>query len=556
MPTFNRQLCLNRFIFGSLLLVATLCRAQSGPAPKSAPARGSSAYNNIRKVCRDVSSTRNEITTWWNANKDHKPDLPAPPATIPDCSECGAEGHHTPNQDKIDAYVQQLGQPELGYIKRLGALITEIRQTFGIPANLRSIPDDLSICAMEIDPDGILTMIQKLTKRIFDDKVLPSYDKFHAKKDYTLALVSMLCYYSQAYEQIVGYSHGNISSAAGTQSLDDDNYRKLQQADLDANQLIGDYYTYYLDQLYQGYHYNLYPNLIWEGRQYLMSGFNDYTLENKVYDFINRGISFMHFKLKIEFEETSTAYHYTMKGEASVRCRLSMDTTQMCYLFEGTSSKGLTLKLEDIAITLPNVSADYTGPRQSDNPFIIRINLCEGSPVLHLIFTSFGIAGPMTMHTPGGDVVAPAPMRPLGYFMPDLATAEKKKDEQQALADDFQANKDKYKAAMMEWASHRGDHNFPSTPQGKKDWALILQFQHQTGVQTPFLNGVTGTPPPAPANTGNNKLLTFDMPLHFSNQAIDYSHSVQFGDLHYRVKVTMEEKKDDSDNLSPPKPPR
>src|ERR1700743_3216716 len=94
----------------SLLLIATTAEAQTGPAPKGPPAKGSSAYNNIQKACRDVTAVRNEVSAWWNANKGSKPDLPVPPATIPDCSECGVEGHHTPNDDKMNAYVQKLGQ--------------------------------------------------------------------------------------------------------------------------------------------------------------------------------------------------------------------------------------------------------------------------------------------------------------------------------------------------------------------------------------------------------------------------------------------------------------
>jgi hypothetical protein len=531
-----------------LLMTASLCSAQTKPAPKGGAV-------NIQQLCQQVSSTLQQIRGWYNANKGSKPDLPVPPATVPDCSECGAPGNHTPNQDKIDAYIQQLGQPETGYIDQLGDLIGEIKQALGAPPDLSKIPASQSACAADMNLDNILTLMQQLTKRVFDAKVLPSYDKFHGNKQYTMALVPMLCYYCKVYAHIVGYTEGNSGGIGGYQSLNDDNYLKLQQADQDANQLIGDYYTYYLDELYKHFNYSLYPNLMWEGRQYLLSGYHDDNLENKVYDYINRGISFMHFKLKLEFKETSRIDHYTMKGETTVRCRLSSDTTETCYLFEGMDRQGLTLKLDDIAYTIPGATADYTGPRQSDNPFIIRISLCEGSPMLHLIFTSFGITGQMTVHTPNGDAVVPSNLRPLTYFMPDLATAEKKKEEQTKLADDFKANKEKYKAAMMEWASHRGDTKFPSTPAGQKDWALILEFEHQTGVQTHLLDGVTGKPPAAPVNTGNNKLLTFDMPLQFSNQAIDYSNSVQVGDNHYEVRITLEEKKDASDNISPPAVP-
>ncbi len=554
MTTINPGLLSRSIACGCLLLFAHWCKAQA-PRGGGIPPKGSSAYNSIQKACRDVTAIRNEVTAWWNANKDSKPALTIPPATVLDCSECGVEGHHTPNNDKIDAYVQQLGQPELGYIQKLGNAITEAKKALGTPPNLGNIPLEFGECAMEMDVEGMFKMMQELTKRIFDTKVLPSYDKFGSNKQYTWALVVMLSYYSKTYTYIVGYTEGNISSAAGTTSLDDDNYLKLRQADKDAMQLISDYYTYYLDQLYKSHHYNLYPNLIWVGREYLMTGNNDYTLENDVYGYINRGISFMHFTLKVEFEETSPVYHYKLKGEANVRCRLSMDTTESCYLFEGMSRQGLTQKMEDVAFTIPDATADYTGPKQADNPFIIRMNLCEGAPMLHLIFTGFGIAGTMLVHTPAGAMTSPAPFHPLGYFVHDLATAEKRLDDQQALADDFKANKDKYKAAMMEWSAHRGDPGFAQTPQGKKDWALILQFQHQTGIQTPFLNGVSGTPPPAPTNAGNNKVMTFDMPLRFASDALDYTNSVTLGDIQYKVKITMTQKNDPSDNLSPPKAP-
>jgi hypothetical protein len=531
-----------------LLLAVAVCEAQPKPAPK-----GGAANSTIQKICQDATSTLNEINTWYKANKNSKPDLPVPPATIQDCSECGTEGNHTPNEDKIDAYLKQLGQPEGDYIERLNDLVVEIKQALGAPPNTGLIPANMSGCAASIDLNNILTLMQNLMKHLFDTKVLPSYNKFNGNKDYTDALESMLSYYSKTYATIVGYMEGNSNGDLGTISLNDDNYLKLQQAQEDFNQLVNAYYTYFLDQLYGKYHFNLYPNLMWEARRYLLTGFHDATLENQVYDFVNRGISFMHFKLKIEFEETSPICHYKMVGETKVRCRMSLDTTKTCYLFEGMEPNGITMKMDNITYTIPGATADYTGPRQADNPFIIRVNLCEGSPILHLIFLKFGITGQMTAHTPNGDAVADAAMHPTGYFAPDLAAAEKRKDDQQTLVDDLKSNKEKYKAAMMEWASHRGDADFPTTPAGKKDWALILQFEHETGMQTHLLDGVSG-PAPAASSTLNNKNFTFDMPLQFSKQAITYTNTAEFGKIHYNVKVTLEENQDASDNLTPPTP--
>jgi hypothetical protein len=531
-----------------LLLAVAVCEAQPKPLPK-----GGAANTGVQSVCQDAASTLSEIKAWYNANKNSKPDLPTPPATIQDCSECGTEGNHAPNDDKINAYLDQLGQPEAGYIKRLSALIGEIKQALGAPPNTGMIPASMSNCAANVNLDNILALMQNLMKHIFDAKVLPSYNKFHGNKDYTDALGSMLVYYSREYANLVGYKEGNVSGDLGTESLNDENYLKLQQVEEDYHQLMGDYYAYFLDQLYGKFHYNLYPSLMWEARRYLMNGFKDASLENDVYGFINRGISFMHFKLKIEFEETSPVCHYKMEGETKVRCRMSLDTSKTCYLFEGMEPKGLTMKMDDITYTIPGASADYTGPRQADNPFIIRVNLCDGSPTLHLIFLKFGITGQMTVHSPNGDVVADAALHPTGYFTPDLAAAEKRLSDQQALADDFKSNKEKYKAAMMEWASHRGDANFPTTPAGKKDWALILQFEHETGMQTHMLDGVSG-PAPAASSTGNNKLFTFDIPLQFSKQAISYTNTALFGNIHYNVKVTLEQKQDPSDNISQPTP--
>ncbi len=539
---------LHRIISVCLLLLAAGCTCE---AQTKAPPKGGATNNSIQKVCQDAASVLNEVNTWYKANKNNNPDLPTPPATIQDCSECGTEGNHTPNQDKEDAYVQQLGQPELGYIQRLGALNIEIKEALGTPPNTGMIPANMSGCAANINLDNIQTLMQNLMKHLFNTKVLPSYNEFHGNKEYTDALVVMLCYYCQRYRSIVGYEAGSSTGDGGTISLNDENYAMLQQADIDVHQLIGDYYTYYLDQLYSKFHFNLYPNLMWEAREYRLSGFHDATLENQVYDYVNRGISFMHFTLKIEFEETSPICHYKMEGETKVRCRMSMDTTESCYVFEGMEPNGITMKMDNIAYTIPGATADYTGPRQADNPFIIRVNLCEGSPILHLIFLKFGITGQMTAHTPNGDAVTDAAMHPTGYFAPDLATAQKRKDDQQAMVDDLKSNKEKYKAAMTEWASHRGDANFPTTPAGKKDWALILQFEHETGMQTHLLDGVTGTAPAA-SSTLNNKNFTFDMPLQFSNQPINYTNTAEFGKIHYNVKVTLEEKQDASDNISDP----
>jgi hypothetical protein len=263
--------------------------------------------------------------------------------------------------------------------------------------------------------------------------------------------------------------------------------------------------------------------------------------------------------------------------------------------------------MDQIAITLPGATAEYTGPNQANNPFIIRVNLCNGLPVLHLIFTEFGIKGDMIVHANGHETTGPAPMQPLGYFMPDIATAEKRGEEQKKLNTDFQSHRSEYESAMKEWAAHRGDPDFKNTTQGKKDIALILQFEHETGLKTPLLNGYTGESSstssqnaaqnaekykqirekiaamteknkanpnypgqqkdmqeildlqkamaqktPAGNVTGNNKLMTFDMPLKFAKQAISYENSVELGGkIHYHVTVTLEESPDKRDNMPP-----
>jgi hypothetical protein len=163
---------------------------------------------------------------------------------------------------------------------------------------------------------------------------------------------------------------------------------------------------------------------------------------------------------------------------------------------------------------------------------------------------------------------------------------------------------------MKEWMAHRNDPDFKNTSQGKKDIALTMQFEHQSGLKTPLLNGYTGqttsketkiadqykadqykimrekikamtekskNDPHYPGQqkdmqeildmqkalasnttattaTGNNKLMTFDMPLQFSKQAVNYENSaVLGGTIHYHVTVTLEETPDKKDNIQPPK---
>jgi len=542
-------------IIPAMILLATAVSGQGdGPKPPGAPHRNAGNGALEARWCKQSTPVLHQIYEWIAAHKGQKPDLPPPPPTIPDCSECGREGHHTPNQDKIDAYIKKVGEPEIGYVKQLLDIEHQMYMIFGMPVTPANLPLDLGYCGLYLDGKKMDDDVRWLMDRVLLQKVIPSADKYQSIKGDIPALTQLIPYYCKAYAAIVGYEQGNVGGVAGYQSLDDQRYRNLQSAEQREFDLFKSYYNYFIRQLYDKYQYSLYPSLMDVARMYLQMGFHDDKLENDVYTYINEGISFMHFKMKIEFEETGPSYHYVLKGEKLVRCRLLPDTTNTCYTFEPGDGKGFPLKISDISLQFPNVTTDYTGPKEVENAFIIRMNLCDGSPIFHLVFTTFGLKGTMVIHSPAGDLTSVTPFHPEGYFMPNLGAAEDRKEQQEKYAADFKANMGKYKSAMMDWAAHRGDKNYASTPQGKKDMALIMQFQHETGMQTPFLNGVQGTHTSAAAlPTGNNKLFTFDMPLHFSRQAIDYEHDAELGDkVHYHAHVTLEETPDNRDNIKPP----
>jgi hypothetical protein len=538
------------------MILLTLAVSGQGGAPNPPANKPGNKSNGAAatKWCQQNTSVLHDIYDWISAHKGQKPDLPPPPPTVPDCSECGREGHHTPNQDKIDAYIKKVGEPEMTYVSQLLNIEHQMYVIFGSPVDITRVPNNLGYCAFYLDGKRMDDDVRWLMDRVLLQKVIPSVEKYQGVREDILALFQLIPYYCKAYAGIVGYEHGNVGGVAGYQSLDDDRYKNLERASDKEGDLFKTYYDYFIRQLYEKYQYSLYPSLMDISRQLLLMGYHNDKLENDVYGYINQGISFMHFKMKIEFEETGPLYHYKLKGEKIVRCKLLPDTVNTCYSFEPEDGKGFPLKLDDISIQYPQVTVDYTGPKEVENAFIIRMNLCEGSPVFHLVFTEFGLQGTIVIHSPAGDVTSGTPFHPGGYFMPDLATAEDRKDQQEKYAAGFKANMDKYKSAMMDWAAHRGDKNYATTPQGKKDMALIMQFQNQTGMKTPFLNGVQGIQTSAGAlPTGNNKLFTFDMPLHFSKQAIDYEHDATLGDkIHYHAHVTLEETPDDRDNIKPP----
>jgi hypothetical protein len=559
----------------------------------------------VRDFCKKNTPVFDKIDAWIKSQKGNKPALTAPPAVEYDCSECGTENHKNVNVNKIDAYIKQLGKPESGYISQLIDIEHQLLLLTGDHPDYNSLPKDILNCITHLSQEAIEKDIKTLMNRIFDDKVKETYYKFSNETKYAWALINTLSYYIRYYIAVVGYSHSSSSGNGSTEIKDDRGYINMQIADDLLASLYEKNYLYYKDQLFKQYHYNIYPNLMPLSRDYLLEGGHDNKLENDVVGYINEGISFMHFKLKLTFEETGPEWHYTMKGETLLRCNLVPDTAfyTWCYVFEPTNGKGLTMKMDNVAITPPGATADYTGPNETDNPFIIRVNLCNGSPVLHLIFTTFGIKGQMIVHADGKDITGPAPWQPMGYFAPDLASAQKKLAEQKDLANDFKSHESEYKAAMQEWAAHRNDPGFKNTSQGKKDIALIMQFQHQTGVQTPYLNGYTGQKTPSSSQnmdqykqmqakinemkkksagdpnyegqqkdmqeiqdmqkaimqnssaanvTDNNKLMTFDLPLHFSKQAINYENSADAGGkIHYHVIISMEEIADNRDNIQP-----
>ncbi len=551
------------YLLLTLSLVSHLRTSAQGAAP------GNKTLEDVqREFCQKYAGSFDNIESWIRENKGKKPELAVPPAVELDCSECGTEHHRNISQNKIDEYIRQLAKPESDYITRLNEIERAQGMAFGMPPDYAQLPPDLVKCARHISQEAIENDKKALMNRIFDDKVRETVYRYENEPRYAWTLINTVCYYIKYYINILGYSHLYGSGPAGITERNDQGYVNLQFADEYALKLYEKNYSYYKKQLYEQYHYNIYPNLMPIARDYLLNGGHDEKLENNLLEYINESISFMHFKLKIHFEETGPAWHYTLKGETVLRCRLVPDTAfySWCYAFEPADGKGLKMKMDNIAITPPGATADYIGPNEADNPFIIRVNLCDGSPILHLIFTRFGISGQSVTHVEGKDVTGPAPMQPLGYFVPDIATANKKLEEQKELANDFKSHMSVYETAMKEWASHRNDANFKNTPQGKRDYALILQFQHQTGVQTPFLNGYGGQNTTKPAQsmagpqktyssdaTGNNKLFTFDLPLHFSKQAINYDNTADFGNkIHYHVTITMEETPDKRDNIKSP----
>ena len=565
-----------------------------------------------REFCQKNKPTFEKIDSWIKAQKGKKPTLAVPPAVELDCSECGTENHKDINENKIDDYTKQLGKPESDYITQLLEIEHQLPLTIGDPPDYNNMSQDVVNCFKQMSAVKIEDDVKALMNRIFDDKVIAAYNKFSGEIKYGWALINTIEYYTRYYVRVLGYDHSVSGGVAGFEEKKDQGYINMQKADELVENLYKRNYTFYQDQLYKQYHYNIYPNVLPVAKTYLLVGGHDQKLENNIYDYINESIAFMHFKLKLNFEETGPNWHYKIKGETMVRCRLVPDTSSYtwCYVFEPMDGKGLNMKMDNISITLPGATAEYIGPNEADNPYIIRVNLCNGSPVLHLVFTTFGIKGDMILRADGKETTVPAPMQPMGYFIPDLATAQKKLAEQLNLLNDFKAHKSEYEAAMKEWMAHRNDPDFKNTSQGKKDIALTMQFEHQSGLKTPLLNGYTGqttsketkiadqykadqykimrekikamtekskNDPHYPGQqkdmqeildmqkalasnttattaTGNNKLMTFDMPLQFSKQAVNYENSaVLGGTIHYHVTVTLEETPDKKDNIQPPK---
>ncbi len=474
-----------------LLLLHLLSSAQTGES-----AREKALKDVVNNNCNKLIQEYNDMLFAINVMKKNKPQIPVPPVLDIDCHDCKEQGYKDKNQPIIDAFVKKSIQPESNFIGTLLKILRDktilLNGNFS-PGNTSLIPDSYGnsnsySCLNYFKDDEIKEMMLFLEDRMHD-KISMMLNKYKDQGEHFIAGAALYLNVSRNLS-LLGYDDGKNTP------FDELAYWCTQ------------YYEKTRNRLFNQFQYQLYPGFFYIPRNMMLLGVdesyfaerklsydgNKYNLENEdgVIKAWNHAISFMHFKLKINYSgiglsKNGNKVNVRFNGEALVRCRVDGSHQKPCYTWE-TEDGNMTFYVQQAEFHVFQNANDpvvttYRGPEKFTVPVKFNINMCDKTPVFRMFFDRLWPEEEHYYNNHEGMISTPMLYRLVNATIGKANTGSIEKEVTEMKK---KAAAGKYSEAEMEaWnqrmEAHGNDPNYFKTTQGKKDLAMAQQLRKQYG---------------------------------------------------------------------------
>ncbi|MFL5741916.1 MAG: hypothetical protein ACJ75B_16960 [Flavisolibacter sp.] len=498
----------------------------------------------IKSNCESLRPQFEKIKAWVNAHKGSKPEIPVPPVLDPDCVACrDTMGYEDKNQSIIDSFNARAQQPEISMIKMIMDIARE-KALVGEGGNIfpgDHLPNKGNYpCYDEMQDGDLMSFLEFLGNRL-QYKATAMLLKYKASPQY---FYGGLSFYLGTIRQsaLLGLSYPDVANP-------------------DLREWTMNYYNKFQERLLQQYQYQLYPEMLSLPRQMALLGLDldyrkltkkeeEYSITNVdgAIEAMNKAITFMHFKLKMEIKanghgDNGAQLSCIMSGETEIRCV----KYGSCYVWEGEEGDMIKFTVKELIFENSSGILVYQGPREFMNPFKLSVDLCGENPEFALDIQSFGPPEEnYKVSKPGGeseDLKLDGIISNLfSSIMGDQAIERFKKMESQQ-SSGLEAE---LEGIAQRHEAHKNDPGYSKTEQGKKDLKRWKQLQKQFGMENGQQPDVTTemTKIRTEFKTGNS------MPVDETVKAkLLTSHSGGAGWDYATLILTLEEFPDTRDNL-------
>lgn len=446
----------------------------------------------VEKDCIEYKEKFDAMKAWVDTHKKITPEeIPVPPVLYEDCHDCKEQGYEDRNQPVIDAFIKKSTQPESDFI----GLILEIARTKELLLGVDNsggtglFPDhyvdntDHYSCLKHLDNYEMKEMLYVLEGRMYD-KISMMRQKYGREGEYFKAGAALYLSVLRSLA-LLGYNTDEKSDLAELAFWSTKFYEKTR------------------DRLFKQFQYQLYPGIFYIPRDMMMLGVdesyfakrkltydgNKYKIEKEdgVVKTFNEAISFMHFKLKINYMGNGRGQNGDMvkvrfNGEVELRCRVNGSQQEPCFEWVPESGGSMTFKIEQAEFQGHDKEViTYSGPVEFSVPVQFYVNMCDDQPLFRMTFDRLWPQEEHYKHNQAGELNTPMLYHLISATLGSANTENLKKE-----VDKLKSQSGKYNEAEMEaWnarmEAHGNDSSYFKTEQGRKDLAMARQLKKQFG---------------------------------------------------------------------------
>ena len=426
----------------------------------------------VAKNCVEYKKEVDAIKIWIAAHKNTKPAIPVPPVVDPECHDCNEVNPTDQKQAIIDAFNNKSKQPEadmittLLKIEREKSLLTSDNNTS--PQNTQGSASSNSgmACLYDLSDDEIQRYISFLMNREVD-KANGMLDTYYNRGEFFPGGIQFYLMVMRD-RAMLGFGDDNLE-------------------DTKIPAWIKEYFNKYKNRLFNEYQYQLFPAIFYLPRQMELLGadltYNKVVNHNGQYDLEkidevteawNKAISFMHFKLTIDYvgdgsDQDGDMAKVRFNGETELKCQINRGHQNPCFEWGPETSGLMTFKIKQVEFHGHDKEVvTYDGPSEFSVPVHFNVNMCDDQPEFRMFFDRLWPQEEHYKHNQVGELTTPLLYRVVSAT---LGNANEKSLEKEV--DKMKASTGKYSETEMEaWnqrmEAHANDPNYFKTAQGKK----------------------------------------------------------------------------------------